>query len=398
MPADTEDPELKRIIASRGEHELLLLCARTSVGDEAAGRIRTLARGSLDWDYLNGLARRHAVLPLLHRRLGAHACDAVPLAVRQDLGEKFRSNAARNLLLAGELVRVKSMLEAEDIPVLAYKGPALAVSAYGDLSLRRFVDLDIIVRRRDVLRAKELLQSLGFRAPGGLSSSQVDALLRSQHNLSLAREGDKLCVELHWEVASRRFAAVPLGESVWARAVPVKVCCEEVKVLSPEDLLVALCVHGTKHFWERLAWVCDVAELLNSHPNLDWTHTLGLARNSHVERMLLLGLSLASELVDASLPEGVRRLARADAGVARLSREVAARMFDGAEFEPLGLVRGVSFNLRARRRLLEKVRYLRFTLTPTDGDLLALRLPASLGFAYYLLRPFRILRKRRAVH
>jgi hypothetical protein len=70
-------------------------------------------------------------------------------------------------------------------------------------------------------------------------------------------------------------------------------------------------------------------------------------------------------------------------------------MFDGEEFKPLGLVRGVRFNLRARRRLLEKVRYFRFILTPTDKDLATLRLPANLTFAYYLLRPLRLLRKGR---
>lgn len=398
MSAHPEDTELKRIVASRGEHELLLLCARRRVGDEDSCRIETLARGELDWDYLLGLARRHTVLPLLHRQLGTNACNAVPRAVRQKLGETFRDNAARNLLLAGELVRIANLLEAEGVPVLAYKGPALAVSAYGDLSLRRFLDLDIIVRRRDVPRAKALLQSLGFRLPGGLSRAQEDVLLRSQHNLALAREGGKLTVELHWGVASNGFAAMPLGEKVWSRAVAVKVCGGEVKTLSAKDLLVALCVHGTKHFWERLAWVCDVAELLNSHPNLDWPHTLRFARDAQVERMLLLGLRLASELLGASLPVGLLRLARTDAAVTRLSREVAGRMFDGAEFEPLNLIRSVSFNLRVRRRLLEKVRYFRFTLTPTDGDLVAHKLPAYLTFAYYLLRPLRLLRKRRVGH
>ena len=395
MSAHTEDSELKRIAASRREHELLLLCARTRVGGEEARRIETLAGGEPDWDYLTGLARRHAVLPLLQRQLRAHAGDAVPRNVRQTLSERFRGNAARNLLLAGELVRVTRLLEAEGVQTLAYKGPALAASAYGDLSLRRFLDLDVIVRRRDVPRAGELLLSLGFGVAGGLSRPQEDALLRSQHNLALTRDGGKLTVELHWDVAASRFAAVPLGESVWARAVAVGVCGGVVRTLAPEDLLVALCVHGARHFWERLAWVCDVAELLKSNPSLDWQLALGLARDSHVERMLLLGLRLASGLLGAPVPADLLRRARADTGAARLSGEVAGRMFDGEEFKPLGLVRGVRFNLRARRRLLEKVRYFRFILTPTDKDLATLRLPANLTFAYYLLRPLRLLRKRK---
>lgn len=393
MFAHPEDSELKRSVAARGEHELLLQCARTRVCEDDARRVRALARAGLDWDYLVGLARRHTVLPLLQRQLEAHAGDAAPFDVRRTLGEKFRANAARNLLLAGELVRITRRLEALGVGALAYKGPALAASAYGDLTLRRFLDLDIIVRRRDVPRARALLRSLGFGATGGLSPSQEDVLLRSQHNLALARDGGRLTVELHWDVAQRRFAAVPLTESVWARAVAVRVGGGEVKSLAPEDLLVALCVHGAKHFWERLAWVCDVAELLGSNPNLDWQLVGALARDSRVERMLMLGLDLASGLLGAPLPEELRRRARADAAASRLSVEVARRMFDGAEFAPLGTVRGLRFNLRARPRLLDKVRYFRFALTPTDKDLAALRLPPNLSFAYYFLRPLRLLRR-----
>src|SRR5437764_7056665 len=224
MRAYEEDPELKRGVSPRREHELLLLCARTRVSVEDAARIEALARASLDWDYLLGLARRHAVLPLLHRRLEARAAGVVPPEIARSLGEEFRRNAARNLLLAGELLRIDELLEAEGVRALAYKGPALAACAYGDLTLRRFIDLDIIVRRRDVPRAVELLRSQGFDTPAGLSRTQEEKLLRSQHNLALARDGGRLTVELHWDVASRRFAAVPLGESVWARAATVGVC------------------------------------------------------------------------------------------------------------------------------------------------------------------------------
>lgn len=393
MSARPEVSELRRSVASRAEHELLLLCARTKVCEEDARRIGALARGRLEWDYLLGLARRHAVTPLLQRQLAAHAGDAVPREVRRTLREKFRDNAARNLLLAGELVRINKLLEAEGVGALAYKGPALAASAYGDLALRRFIDLDIIVRRRDVRRARDVLRALGFSATGGLAASQEELLLRTQHNLALARDGGRLTVELHWDVAQRRFADVPIGEGVWARAAAVRVGGGEVKCLAPEELLVALCVHGARHFWERLAWVCDVAELIGSARDLDWTFALAFARDSRVERMLLLGLGLASELLGAPLPEDLRRRAQSDAAATRLSREVARRMFDGAESEPLGLAAGLRFNLRARRRLLEKVRYFRFVLGPTDRDLAARRLPPNLSFAYYLLRPLRLLRK-----
>src|ERR1700749_3650084 len=146
----------------RGEHALLLhLCAHA--GKTAPQPDWDFARsGSFDWEYVARLARRHAVVPLVYRALQTFARGAAPEPVRKALSEKYRANAARNVLLAGELLRGSGLFESEGVRSLAYKGPALAVAAYGDLSLRRFVDLDVIVRESDLGRASELLRDLGY--------------------------------------------------------------------------------------------------------------------------------------------------------------------------------------------------------------------------------------------
>ena len=387
------DPELYRLAAARPENELLLLCARRGTGAEAAARVAELARALEDWDYLYKLAHRHAVLPLLQRSLEESAKGAAPQWMRERLRGKFRENATRNVLLAGELVRIARLFEESGVELLAYKGPALAVQAYGDLSLRRFIDLDIIVRRRDVARAGELLQSLGFAKPSGLTASHERFLLRRQHNLAFTGDGGKLIVELHWEVSPASFASVPLGDGAWERASTVTLIGGGVKCLAPEDLLLALSVHGTKHLWERLAWVSDVAALVNSQATLDWDFVLRRARESRVERMLYLALRLARGLVGAKLPE--RLLTEmCDPPVSRLASEAASSLFAGADYEPAGFVRNVRFNLRARSRLGEKAAYLRHIFTPTDGDLTAISLPAGVSFLYYFLRPLRLALKR----
>lgn len=376
----------------RREHALLLLlCARA--GPDSYGLAGELARGgAVDWPYLARLAQRHAVVPLVYKSLPGGALSAAPESVRRTLAEKYRANAARNLLLGAELLRVAGSFDAGGVGLLAYKGPALAVSAYGDLSLRRFVDLDVLVRACDVGRASKLLRELGYETRG-LTAAQEAALVRTQHNVAYSRDGGRLTVELHWGVASRDFASLALDEGVWARSVRVPLLGGSVGSLSPEDLLLALCVHGTKHLWERLAWVCDVAAIIGANAALDWEAVLRRARAARVERMLLLGLWLARGLLGAGLPERVRLCAEGDPEVARLASEAASRMFDGAEYRPAGLLRSVRFNLRARSRARERLRYFRFILTPTDGDLTALALPARLSFVYYLLRPFRLLLK-----
>jgi hypothetical protein len=114
--------------------------------------------------------------------------------------------------------------------------------------------------------------------------------------------------------------------------------------------------------------------------------------------MLFVGLGLARGLLGANVPEDFGARAKADGAVEGLAAGVAERLFAGAGYEPVGFVGSVRFNLSARRRLREKVRYFRFILTPTDGDLAALPLPAGLSFLYYLLRPFRLILKGSGGH
>jgi hypothetical protein len=387
MPELFPDAELFSLAAIRPEHELLLLCAHRGNAEDSHSRLAELARFKNDWNYLFLLARRHALLPLLYR--GLEDVEGVPDDFRAGLREEFRRNATRNTLLAGELARLARLFEAEGLPLLAYKGPALARQAFGDITLRRFVDLDLIVRRRDVRRAGELLRSLGYAKPEGLTEAHEKFLLRHQHNLAYTRDGGLLIVELHWEVAPAHFAAVKVEERVWERAAAVNLFGAEVRCPSPEDLLLALAVHGTKHLWERLAWVCDVAALVGSQPDFDWPYVQGRAREAHVERMLYLVLRLARGLAGATLPEGVAH-ATDDEVLSTLAGEVTAALFSSTEPLPIGFVRNMRFNLRARPGLRERLDYLRFVLTPTDGDLAAVPLPAGISFAYYLLRPLRL--------
>lgn len=393
MSADPPTAETTHAAPERPEHRLLLYCARTRVCGEAAENLKRLAGSQLDWDYLYLLARRHSVLPLLYWQLNATAAAEVPPAQLRRLRDEFRLHTARNLYLTGELERIVTLFDSEGVAVIPYKGPALAAFAYGNLALRRYVDLDILVRPEDVPRAKALLARRGFRPQLPLTPAQERVLLRSQHNLPFTREDGLLLVELHWEFAQRRYARAAGGESVWSRLVDVRLGAREVKGLPAEELLLSLCVHGTKHLWERLAWVCDVAELLRSHPQLDWPSLLSQARQAQTERMLLLGLHLAGRLLGAPVPEEVWARAAAEPAVARLAGRVVRRLFDGTTHRPATLLEQVGFNLLARPGIAGRLRYFGFIFTPTDGDLAALALPARLSFVYYLLRPFRLLLK-----
>ena len=359
--------------------------------------IRELARSALDWEALAALGRRHSVFPLLYRQLAAVVPQDVPPDSLARMKELYQGNTARNLFLLGELEGVLHALAEDGVTAIPWKGPLLAIAGYGDLSLRRFVDLDVIVRRNDVERAVAVLHRLGYRAEPVVSPSQHAFLVRTQHELAFKRDQGRLIVELHWEVAPRRFASDLSAEELWRHATMRALGKSQVLALAPEDMLLSLCAHGSKHLWERLAWVCDIAEWLAAHPELEWPALLARAERTGQERMLFVGLQLAVELLDAPLPPAAARAIASDGAVARLVSRARQVIFHDPP-RPPGMITGLRFNLLARRSWPGKWSYLRHLLTPTDADVRAFRAPRVLQFAYYVTRPFRLLGKRGHLH
>lgn len=364
------------------------------IESETSERIRSLLRKDLDWSYLKQKALRHGLMPLLYRNLKSNCPDAVPEAILEQFRQYSFSYAARNVLLTEELLRILHLFEIHGIPAIPYKGPTLAGSIYGDLTLRQISDLDILIRKEDLLRARDLLVPLGYRPQYELTHARAATYQKSQYELLLIRDKDRVIVELKWEFVDRFFSFPIDYERLWGRLKPISLDGREVLTFSPEDLLLILCVHGAKHLWANLIWVCDVAELLRVCGGLDWDWVMRRATAPGGQRMLLLGLYLAESLLGAPLPERVGKQVEDDAMVKRLAGQVKQRLFETSNGSSPGLWETSLFHLKARERLSDRICYCsRLATSTTPGDWTLRPLPDSLHPLYYLIRPIRLAAK-----
>ncbi len=374
-------------MSSGAINELLLCCARTQIAPHIAQRIRSVVdETQIDWNYFFQLARRHAVVPLVYRQLK----NLVPSEQLKTFKQYHQENSARNVLLTAELCRLIELFATKGIEAIPYKGPVLSLLAYDHLALRCFVDLDVIVKKEDVARARDLLLTDGYTLSKPLTHEQQKLLLRTQHNLQFVKDNRRLIVELHWEVAPHLFASTVQTDTLWQHLVPFELNGTQIKTLSTDDLLFSLCVHGSRHLWERLGWICDVAELI-SRREVNWTALLDRAAKADNERMFLLGLHLAEILLQAPVPLEVKRRCEADKRLGPLADSIVEHLFNGAEHVPATSGEIFKYNLSVRKSFGARTRYLVHMLRPTDGDVGSHSLPPRLSFAYYLVRPFRLL-------
>jgi hypothetical protein len=375
------------------EKRLLLCCARTKLPPGFADEVRELAALPLDWDYLLDEAARNSLRPLLSRHLFACAADSVPPQQRKRLGDSVRTNTGRCLILTAELIQVMNRFREAGVSAVPYKGPVVAVQAHEDITLREFEDLDIIVPQRDMPRVNEVVTGLGYRpkSPWIFSSGGGSAFVPGEYQYS--DPSRRMVLEIHTERTLRHFPVPPNLDDLSRRLVPVSLSGHDIRTFAPEDALVMLCIHGSKDFWERISWIADIAELIRASPEMDWNAVYARADSWKARRMLHLGLALASEMLDARLPDEIRARVRGDRVSAALASEVTRQVLRRDQ-TALGSAGRFSFRRRMIDGTLAGWRYsIRLTVAPAEEDWQMVRLPGPLTPLYLALRPLRLLRK-----
>ncbi len=296
----------------RAEGRLLVLCARTTVNEFVRVEVSDLVCDGIDWDLVWQLSRTHGVAPLVYRNLATICPAAMPSAIHEAFRRHNQANVLLNTLLAKELVTLLDALAAKGVTAIPFKGVTLAQTAYGDFSLRECADIDLIVEQGAIPLARKVLWSQGYQLTS--QDTGVDEQSNESYHFFRKRNGI-VAVDLQWIMARRHFGFRLDRSALWSRLKPVHLPTKSVMGLCSEDLLILLCVHGSKHAWEQLKWVCDVAELIRRRPALDWSRVLFQAGEWGCRRMVMLGLAMAHSLFDTVLPRAVLQAIETDADI-----------------------------------------------------------------------------------
>lgn len=397
----------------QGADEFDLLCALAGVHLPAhhVERIANWNFSALDWNKFLSLAEHHGVLPLAARNLMDHA-RSLPPEIERSLRLAYEANLRRNLWFSVELERILQHFERARLRVIPYKGPTLAQSVYGDVGLRSFSDLDLLINPADFNRAKQALAEIGYRpsvdlvsvvvppsrkgAGSTMSNSTVERFwLRTGYERSFDSAAGKHLVELQWALLPRFYAVDFRIEDLMTRSLRTRVGEREVLRLCPEDLLLALSLHAAKHLWSRLIWLSDIAETLRTQP-IDYSLVVSRARLLGVARVLGVSFWLLKNLLLADFPnpaEPMLQILASDPRIPALGREIAERLAHAATYD-LESTDYFRLILNLRERRADRWRYLwRLLWTPGPGDVAAVRLPEMFFPLYRVVRIGRLMRK-----
>ena len=284
------------------ESRLVFLSADPS---SDAPTLAAAAAGISDWGRAIALAEREVATSNLWRCL-RDAGTTLPAPVTEHLRRSAMVSDFRMQQLSARLQRTVQAFAAEGIPLLLLKGAAVGARFDPTFRARPMTDIDALVRREDVDRARAALVAAGWTESTNPALREV---LENHHHLApfLDPQLPGLRFELHVSLfpSDHSFG---VDESHFLReAHPAAPPFAGALVPSPDHLLLQACVHfAWQHTVEFAAWrTFRTVSLVLRSPGFSWERFVETALTAKAATSCYWTLRLAERLGAADIPPAV---------------------------------------------------------------------------------------------
>lgn len=256
----------------------------------------------IDPDKMLQIAVAGGTAPLVDAKLRVLEQFRVPGKVVETFRNAALATLARNMRFSRTAASVLESMASQGLEAVAVKGVALWAGCYKDIGLRPVDDMDILARREDVEKIKEILDQLGFKiSPIQERSDFSNELLfvKDRHNL----------IELRWETAHHdrfRFLPHPVIDDILKDAVVAELDTTKIRIPSVEHQILLAAFHvSLVHHYERLIWLYDIVAIIETHKDkIDWERLRALASRYRITKALYYSMYRASLQFNEKLPLG----------------------------------------------------------------------------------------------
>ena len=291
-----------------------------------------------------------------------------------------------NMLLTSELIKIMKILEENDIKAIAFKGPTLAQLAYGDITLRQYADLDVLVEKEEIFKIENLLKNKYKRALK-ITSSQEDTWFKYAHDLGLIHENG-VNIEVHWLMFDSNHPINLSKIDFFKESVKTKINNVNINTISNEKFLVYLCIHGSKHLYERIEWVCDIDRFIKTQ-KIDWNKVEDIIENDNSKRFFLLGLFLTKFLFNTNLGKNYEK--QFDKEYESISNHIFDTWNGKQKSDNKN---NMKYMLKLFLSKSDKFKYInKMYFKPTFTEYWYMNFPKPLYFLYYPLRQYLLIKK-----
>ncbi len=251
---------------------------------------------TVNWDAVYEEAAAHQVHTLLFPVLLKLPPEYKPEERLMARWQKETALAAFEQIRHMEQIRDLLLLfHQEGIPVIVLKGLVLR-NYYPCPELRTMGDADLLVRKKDMIKAKKLLKSYGYR------------LKENSARHSCFQCEDFSDIELHWLLNDRESGAelAEFTDQVWEHAPNARIGETPALVLSTDDQILHLILHTAHHFRSTgfgLRQLCDFVLFYEANAgNINTEQVLERAKLYQIHKFTGTLFLLCHKLFDLEIP------------------------------------------------------------------------------------------------
>lgn len=284
---------------------LLMALSRADFSEQERWRAEDLTRAVTDWHAFTELAVRHGVAALAWQNLNdLDLAGFVEEGERAVLESTLLRTIARVTFVSSVAAEIIEALDKAGIKALLLKGMALEHTVYGSRGLRQMSDADLLVSPHDVLKARIVIESLGFVSRPLKSPLYRHIILEISNHLPEMHRGG-VSVDLHHRLFGEKAGA--LTEEAFSEAVTVITGGLTWHILPPRISFLYLVMHLQKHENKgefQLRLYCDIFLLLVSDREVILTDELiDEARQAGIETEVKVVLYLMKVIWEVEVPD-----------------------------------------------------------------------------------------------
>jgi hypothetical protein len=299
---------------------------------------------------------------------------------REILIREYHLKKIHNITLQKEWEKIFSYSQ-DKAKIYLLKGINLSKQIYSDLSTRPTRDIDIYVNFEELFIVDSLLKQLEYKRIKpvfDLNLNQKKFLGKHIHHFTYINKKN-IVIELHWQLFTPK-NLFENGESIFN-----EIDYNAYVTYPIEWLLHYLITHGSMHHWFKLFWLYDIHHIITNY-NVSWNKFNEYANKFNNSRIVNSSLYLSKAIFETDVPFKIK-LNETEKKILQYCLKSIVKQ---ENFLALKGIKRIKRNyylslLKKENKYKYKIWIASWT---TLEDWKTIRLPSSLYWLYYILRPF----------
>jgi hypothetical protein len=252
-----------------------------------------------DLQEFRNLTVRFGLLPQIYLKLlSKNISQTLPKDFLSALKSNYYRHLAGNLRLLAALDKIDRIFSENKIQTILFKGPASSYLAYNDCLLRSYSDIDLMIKKNDLIKIHKLLKENGFIFPIPSSRRILTHIRNTGRDLNASRE--ILHLDIHQQIAKGPHY-FRIHTATWDRKIKIKINNRHYFTFSIEDTIHHLAIHSAKDGWNNCKTLLDLGQLIRMK-GIDWDYLVKLAEGSKTLLILKIALRFLPDFFNISLP------------------------------------------------------------------------------------------------